>query len=120
MTPSYPTVGNTTTGRWTVATTTEDWHSGFWPGTLWLLAQLDNADGRLLRAASYVDRIAEVAADYGDPVLQSRALLEVTALYAGARAHQAAADRLERLRPLLDSPHLSAEFRAEAQARLHL
>lgn len=39
MTPNYPTNGDTATGHWLVATNTSDWRSGFWPGTLWLLAQ---------------------------------------------------------------------------------
>jgi unsaturated chondroitin disaccharide hydrolase len=39
VTPSYPTVGDFAPGHWSVATNTSDWRGGFWPGTLWLLAQ---------------------------------------------------------------------------------
>ncbi len=36
---TYPSVGNSSTGRWSVVSNTRDWRNGFWPGTLWLLAQ---------------------------------------------------------------------------------
>lgn len=35
----YPSVGNTATGKWSVVSNTRDWRNGFWPGTLWMLAQ---------------------------------------------------------------------------------
>ena len=35
----FPTIGNPDTGRWLVASNTRDWRDGFWPGTLWFLAQ---------------------------------------------------------------------------------
>ncbi len=36
---NYPSVGNPATGRWNVNSETRFWQNGFWPGTLWLLAQ---------------------------------------------------------------------------------
>jgi len=39
MYSSFPTVGNLTTGQWSFISHNHNWHDGFWPGTLWLLAQ---------------------------------------------------------------------------------
>ena len=38
MLTQYPTVGDLATGHWTITSSTEDWRTGFWPGTLWMLA----------------------------------------------------------------------------------
>jgi unsaturated chondroitin disaccharide hydrolase len=35
----YPHTGNIATGNWQVSNNTGNWRTGFWPGTLWLLAQ---------------------------------------------------------------------------------
>lgn len=37
--PYYPTVGNLSTGKWNLVFNDRDWKSGFWAGSLWILAQ---------------------------------------------------------------------------------
>ena len=44
MFAKFPTVGDFVSGRWQVASNTWDWKAGFWPGTLWLLAQRTGND----------------------------------------------------------------------------
>jgi hypothetical protein len=85
---------------------------------LWLLAQLDNASGRRLRAAALLDRAAEKAEAYGDPSLQARSLLESATIYANHNEFSVAAERLARLRPLLQSPNMTSELREEIRSRL--
>lgn len=87
---------------------------------LWLMAQIDNADGNVRRAAGALDLAAQKAAVYGDPGAQVQSLMEAATLYASARRFDLAAERVAQIRPLMASPHLSAELRAEAAARLHL
>lgn len=87
---------------------------------LWLMAQIDNSEGHGLRAAAALDQAAAKAAVYGDPVAQVQALVESATLYASHRRFAEAAERVAQVRPLMASPHLSAELRAEAAARLHL
>lgn len=59
VTPNYPTVGDLATGRWMVATNTRDWRSGFWPGTLWLLAQRTGSATWRQRATDWSAPLAE-------------------------------------------------------------
>lgn len=35
----YPTVANFSSGKWSLTSSSGDWRAGFWPGTLWMLAQ---------------------------------------------------------------------------------
>ena len=56
----FPTSGNLSTGRWAVVSNTRDWRTGFWPGTLWFLAQ---------RTGSGTWR--QLAADWSEPLAQS-------------------------------------------------
>ena len=83
----------------------------------WLLAEIDHAAGRPLRAARQLDAAAHDAEVFGDPAMQARALLEAATLYAGERHFAQAATRVERLRPLLRSPHLPAEVRRSMALR---
>lgn len=85
---------------------------------LWLIAQLHNAAGHGMRAAHALDRAADKAEAYGDPVAQARSLLEAATLYAAHHDYVAANERIARLRPLLDSPHMSAAVRAEIGSRI--
>jgi hypothetical protein len=57
--PSYPTVGDLATGRWAVVTYTRDWRGGFWPGTLWLLAQRTGSETWKQRATEWSAPLAE-------------------------------------------------------------
>lgn len=86
---------------------------------LLFLAQMDHADGRRMRAADALDRAAVEAAKHGDPVAQTRALLDAATIYVSEGQMARAAARVEQLRPLLRSPYLPAELRAEAEGRLN-
>ena len=86
---------------------------------LWKLADLYNTYERSPeRTANVLVALAADAQRFGDPQIEAKALLEATILYnmVGMRheAH-ACADRLEQL---MASPHISAEFRQEAQSRI--
>jgi hypothetical protein len=54
----WPTHGNTTTGRWTVTNNSGQWRSGFWPGTLWLIAQRTGDPQWLQRANAWTVPLA--------------------------------------------------------------
>lgn len=83
----------------------------------WLLAEMDHAAGRPLRAARQLDAAAHDAEVFGDPAMQARALLEAATLYVHERQFARAATRVERLRPLLRSPHLPADVRRSMALR---
>lgn len=85
---------------------------------LWLIAQMEHADHRPLRAAAALDRAADAAQAYGDPVAQARALLEAATIYAHASQYAEASARVARLRPLLESPHMTDDLRVEITTRL--
>jgi len=85
---------------------------------LWLIAQMEHADHHPRRAAAALDRAADAARAYGDPVAQARALLESATLYARSYQYGESSTRLARLRPLLESPHMTDAVRAEIETRL--
>jgi hypothetical protein len=58
MHAKYPSVGNTGTGYWDVVSNTRDWRNGFWPGTLWLLAQHTGNDLWKQRATDWSAALA--------------------------------------------------------------
>lgn len=87
---------------------------------LLFLAQVDHAQGRPLRAADALDRAAVQAAAFGDPVAQTRALIDAATIYVAEGRMAQAAERVERLRPLLHSPFLPAALRMEVAQRFHL
>ena len=58
MSGYWPTEGNTTTGRWTVTTNSGQWRAGFWPGTLWLIAQRTGDPQWLQRADAWTQPLA--------------------------------------------------------------
>ena len=86
--------------------------------TLLRLASVYHGKNNLTRAAVTLDDAATEAEAHGEPALQARALLEAATIYAGAREFEKAQFRIERLKKLLDSPHLPAELRAEIESRL--
>jgi unsaturated chondroitin disaccharide hydrolase len=49
----FPTVGDLANNRWSVTSSTGDWHAGFWPGTLWLLSQRTGSSVWLERATNW-------------------------------------------------------------------
>jgi unsaturated chondroitin disaccharide hydrolase len=49
----YPRIGNLATGRWQVAENNSDWRTGFWPGTLWLLAERNGGEAWKQRATDW-------------------------------------------------------------------
>jgi tetratricopeptide (TPR) repeat protein len=87
--------------------------------TLWEAAQLSYSQGRYLRAARELDRVAEIAAEFGRPSMQARALFEAAVLYhryvdgRDGVAH----DRLVQLERILPSPDVSDEVREMVEGR---
>jgi hypothetical protein len=58
-TSTWTTVGSTTTGEWrTTDTSRWRWHSGFWPGQLWLLSQKTGSSTWEQRAEDWSEPIA--------------------------------------------------------------
>jgi hypothetical protein len=95
--------------------------AGVLPGeALWQVAALEYGQGgrHRLRAAQVMDELAEQAAIYGDPALQARALIEATILYHQNRRNAEARTCLDKLEPLLQSPHLTQELREQIESRL--
>jgi hypothetical protein len=87
---------------------------------LWQAAILEHGRGgrHRLHAATMLDELAEQAAIYGDPALQARALIEAAILYQSKRRSERARSCMDRLEPLLRSPHVSAELRADIESRI--
>lgn len=54
----YPTVASFSTGKWTTTTSTGDWRAGFWPGTLWMLAQKTGDEVWRQRATAWSQALA--------------------------------------------------------------
>lgn len=54
----YPTIGDFSSGKWTVVSNAGDWHAGFWPGTLWMLAQKTGDDAWRQRATGWSQALA--------------------------------------------------------------
>ena len=55
----YPNVGNLSTGKWSTLQNTRDWRNGFWPGTLWMLAQKTGDDAWRQHATAWSAALAE-------------------------------------------------------------
>lgn len=87
---------------------------------LWEAAQLSYSQGRYLRAAQELDRLAEIAADFGRPSLQARALFEAAVLYhhyvdgRDSLAHE----RIVQLERILPSPDVSEEVKELVEGRI--
>ena len=79
---------------------------------LWELANVVHVS-EPVRAAELLDEAAAEAETHGDPVAQARALLAAAVLYQQAGRTEEARARVERLRPMLRSPYLPEELRAE-------
>lgn len=85
---------------------------------LWQEAAMHFALSDCSRAALALDRLAALASDFGNPVVEARAKLNAAVLYAQAgeagRAMKLAAD----LRVLRNSPFLGDDLRADIDMRL--
>jgi hypothetical protein len=82
------------------------------------LAAVENGEGRAQAAAAALDDAAAEAQQYKQPALEARALLDAASVYAATRQHSKAQARLSRVSSLAGSPEISAELRAEIQARV--
>jgi hypothetical protein len=92
---------------------------GVFPGeSIWALATLEFGRGRELRAAEWLDVVAEAAVRYGRPEWQARALLEAGLLYQQHGRADLALARYTKLLPLLDSPAISESERASMKGRI--
>lgn len=76
-------------------------------------AMEDNA-----RAAASLDRLAGLAADYGNPVVEARAMLHAALLHARAGNADRALALASELRTLRRSPFIGDDLRAEIDQRL--
>ena len=61
MVANFPTVGDLTTGRWSIVSNNRDWQDGFWPGTLWMLAQHSGSELWRQRATDWSASLAQSA-----------------------------------------------------------
>ncbi|CAA9303125.1 MAG: hypothetical protein AVDCRST_MAG68-630 [uncultured Gemmatimonadetes bacterium] len=87
--------------------------AGLYPGpALWAVANVEHATAPL-RAAERLDELAGEAERHGDPVEQARALLAAAVLYQQVGRPEEVRARVERLRPMLRSPHLPEQLRAD-------
>ena len=84
------------------------------------IATIHLSAGRADDAAAAMDRLASRAEWLGYPEVQAKALLESAALHQQAGARGAAWERVQRLQPLLGSPHLDAETLARIRSRLRV
>lgn len=82
------------------------------------IATIHLAAGRTAEAARSMDRLAARAEWLGYPEAQAQALLEAAVLHQLAGAAGAARERVRRLVPLLDSPHLTRETMMRIRARM--
>ncbi len=89
------------------------------PGeAMWGLAELYYSRKDLRNAAATLDQLADEAQQYGDPVLQARALVEAAIFYQQLGDQEKALTRFERLKPLLSSPFLPEATRTKIEARI--
>lgn len=75
---------------------------------------------RPMRAADAMDRLAQRAEWLGYPDVQASALMEAAALHYQQGSRAGARERVERLQPLLGSPHLTTETAAGIRSRLRV
>lgn len=93
--------------------------AGVLPGVaLWQLAEAHAAAGDSARTAATLDRLARVAQEHGNPVLQAQALFEATVIYQQLGLRERAHERYARMLPLLRSPYMPAELRQSLRARM--
>jgi hypothetical protein len=85
---------------------------------MWRLAQLHYGEANGREAATVLVALAKEAGAAGDPVLEARAILEATLLYAELRMRSDTERGARRLRQLRSSGELPAELVAEINRRL--
>ncbi len=56
---NFPATGDLASGRWSVVSNNRDWQVGFWPGTLWLLAQHSGSEVWRQRATNWSASLAQ-------------------------------------------------------------
>jgi unsaturated chondroitin disaccharide hydrolase len=49
----YPSITNTSTGKWMILSVTRDWRTGFWPGVQWMIAQKTGSEVWRQRATDW-------------------------------------------------------------------
>jgi hypothetical protein len=85
---------------------------------LWQLAAFQYEEGQIRRAARTLDALAIEAQHNGDLDRQATALMEAIFLYVDLRETDAARTRLERIRPLIESPYMPVETSQAVRQRL--
>lgn len=91
------------------------------PGeAMWALATLEWSRDRELRTAAVLDQLAESAARYGRAEWRARALLEAGLIYQRHGQFERSTACAAALRPLLSSPAISEQERAQLRARVSL
>jgi hypothetical protein len=92
---------------------------GDYPGAaMWLLANAYFAAGNNFDAASTLDELSTVAAEFGDPKMELRAAFESAVLYAKQHRYDRVAALVSRVRKLLHSPAIDEDQKQEVRSRL--
>jgi hypothetical protein len=92
---------------------------GDYPGAaMWLLANAYFAAGNDFDAASTLDDLSAMAAEFGDPKLELRAAFESAVLYAKQHRYDRASALVVRVRKLLKSPAIEEDLKQEVRSRL--
>lgn len=85
---------------------------------LWHLANSYLEVNESDRVASIMDELATAAAMFGDPTTELNATFEAGVLYQRMRLPTKAADRLARVKELLQSPAISDEAKRQVEGRM--
>lgn len=85
----------------------------------WQIAEIHNSRGKRLATAAAMDEVARDAERFGDPELQVQALFEAGVILAAAGQPERALQRLNRVTPLLSSPHVGEPVRRRIESRMH-
>ena len=85
---------------------------------LWRLAAVHFAEGRPLRAATTLDRLATLGESHGQVAVQVAALLEAGRIYERERMKAESVARLTRALGLMNTPGLNEETRVALMKRI--
>ena len=85
---------------------------------MWHLAMAYDFADNDARLARTLDALARAAATYGDPQMELTATFEATRLHAQLRDGEATADRVDRIRCLLQSPVIPDAVKADYRSRI--
>ena len=85
---------------------------------LWRLATTNLYADDQKGAAAVLDELAVAAARYGDPRTELRATFEAAVIYSHLKRHDLVAQRMERVRALMQSPFVTAQEKESVRGRI--